>query len=337
MPENIQFDTSEITISGKNITESASYEQAIYFNESYVVAGEIKAPKIYASYDLVVLGDLVADEVEIRGKLIVTGKITAKVLTVEKSLICGEEISSEKIVVNGNLQAESIYCNVLNCFGNVVVQTIAEVNKEIEIQNIFVALEGIIGLGNMHSPKVVVGEYFEFEGETTSQIIDLGEEDMSDENYLEQFKNNICSELKKSGNMDEDHLRKLIYGIAELDKSHWYEWADLIDRIIELSYEDHIQNFRDYLLVLYANYIFPKEVTSYETLAHVFSKMLKEAEDKCAEMNYMAQNVNELSQSIKIITNCAMFSGIDKRSALDKVFQSIGIKYRTVEKFLGLD
>lgn len=337
MPEIIQFDTSEITISGKSITESASYGQAIYFNESYVVAGEIKAPKIYGSYDLVVLGDLVADEVEVKGKLIVTGKITAKVLTVEKSLICGEEISSEKIVVSGNLQAESIYCKVLNCFGNVVVQTIAEVNKEIETQNIFVALEGIIGQGNMRSPKVVVGEYFEFEGGVTSQVIDLGEEDISDENYLEQFKNKICSELEKSGNMDEDHLRKLIHGIAELDKSHWYEWADLIDRIIDLSYEDHIQNFRDYLLVLYAGSIFPKEVTSYETLAHVFSKMLKEAGDKCAEMNYMARNVEELSQSIKIIANCAMLSAIDKRDALDKVFQSIGIKYRTVEKFLGLD
>lgn len=334
-----QFDTSETIISGKNIAEAASYDQPIYFNESYIVTGDIKAPRVYGCYDLIILGDLMADEIEVKGELTVTGKIYAKVLTVEKSLICKGKVNSGEIAVSGNLQAESIYCDVLHCFGNVVVQTIADIKEEIETKNVFVALEGIIGQGSMSSSKTVTGEYFEFEGKIAGRVIDLGEEDNSKENleksYIEEFKNKISDELQKNGNMDEEHLRKSVHGIAELDCSHWCEWGNLIDRIIDLSYEDNIQNFRDYLLVLFANRIFPKEVTSYETLSHVFRKMLREAEVKCMDLSYMAQNVEELSQSIKIIIYCEELLAIDKKAALDKVFQSVGIKYGTVERFLG--
>ncbi len=339
MPGIKQFDTSETIISGKNIAEAVSYDQPIYFNESYVVIGDIKAPRVYGSYDLVILGDLAADEIEIKGELTVTGKIHTKVLTVEKSLVCKGKIDSGEIVVSGNLQAESIYCEILHCFGNVVVQTIADIKKEMEMQNAFVALEGIIGQGSMSSSKIVTGEYFEFEGKIAGRVIDLGEEDNSkgdlEKSYIEEFRNKISDELQKTGDMDEEYLKRSVHEIAELDCSHWCEWGDLIDRIIDLSYENNIQNFRDYLLVLYANRIFPKEVTSYETLAHVFEEMLKEAGVKCSDMNYIAQNVEELSQSIKIIVYCEELLAIDKKAALDKVFQSVGIKYGTVERFLG--
>ena len=334
MPEIIQFDKSEKVSSGKNITDSASYGQPVYFHESYIVTGDLKAPKVYGSYDLVILGDLTADEIEVKGKLTVTGKIRTRDLYVEKSLVCGKEIASGRIVVSGNLQAESIYCDVLNCYGNVVVQTIAEVNKEIEAHNSFVALEGIIGKGNICSSKIITGEYFEFEGKVTGQVIDLGGEDTS-EDYIEEFKNKICDEIQMNGDMDEEHLSKFVHEIAELDHSHWFEWADLIDRIIDISYDDSVQNFRDYLLILYANRIFPKEITSYETLNHVFQEMLKESQCKCTEMSYSAQNVEEVSQSIRIIAYCEEQLTIDKKDALDKVFQSIGIKYKTVEGFLG--
>lgn len=334
MPGIIQFDKSEIVNSGKNIADSASYSQPVYFNESYIVTGDLRAPKVYGSYDLVILGDLTADEIEVKGKLTVTGKIRAQALNVEKSLFCGEEIASRKIVVSGNLQAESIYCDVLNCSGNVVVQTIAEISKESETQNVFVALEGIIGNGNMCSTKVITGEYFEFEGKVAGRIIDLGGEDTS-EDYVEEFKNKLYDEIRKNGDIDEEHLSKFIHKVAELDHSHWCEWADLIDRIIDISYGDSVQNFRDYLLILYASRIFPKEITSYETLSHVFQEMLKDAQGKCAEMSYYAQNVEEVSQSIRIISYCEELLTIGIKDALDKVFQSIGIKYGTVERFLG--
>lgn len=333
MPEIIQFDKSEIVSSGKNIAGSASYGQPVYFNESYIVTGDLKAPKVHGSYDLIVLGDLMADEIEVRGKLTVTGKISALTLNVEKSLACEGEIASRRIIVSGNLQAESIYCDVLNCSGSIVVQTIAEISKELEAQNIFVALEGIIGNGNMCSSKVITGEYFEFEGEVNGRVIDLGTESTS-EDYIEEFKNKISDELQKNGDMDEEHLSKFVHKIAELDHSYWCEWADLIDKIIDISYDDRIQNFRDYLLILYASRIFPKEITSYETLNHVFQKMFKEAQENCAEMGYFAQNIEEVSQSIRIISYCEDLLTIDKNDALDKVFQSIGIKYKTVERFL---
>lgn len=340
-----QFDTSEIVISDKNFAEAGVYDIPIYFNESYIVSGDIEAPQIYGSYNLVVLGDLISDQIEVKGKLTVMGKIVTKSLIVEESLICVENIDSERILVGGNIQAEAIHCSELSCTGNIIVQTIVEVEEEIKVKNLLVAAEGILGRGNMKISNVITGEYFEFEGSVLGKVIDLGEDsykcvtdidlqDLSFNERIKQFRKKINEELQKAGDVDENKLREVIQEISEFDCFRWCDWANVIDKVIDLSYEENIENFRDYLIVIYANKIFPKIVTNYETLIHVFTNMMKEAEIKCADMVYTAQDMDEFALSIYIIERCENELPIDKRDALDKVFQSIGIKYRTVEKFL---
>ena len=60
-----------------------------------------------------------------------------------------------------------------------------------------------------------------------------------------------------------------------------------------------------------------------------------EAEKSLDTLPFHARNVDDLAYALKTVTFCSNELKIDVDEAFDRIFQSIGIKYKTVKAFLG--
>ena len=144
----------------------------------------------------------------------------------------------------------------------------------------------------------------------------------------------VSRELAKAGEIDEDQLITLVEHLSGTDRNMVFNWMRLITSIIEISYQDKIANLREYLYVIMAKKILPVEIIEYETVEHVFRKMLAEAEEQLESLPYFAKTVEELAYSIEIVNVCEQEIKLEKDEMLDYIFQSIGIKYKTVRSYL---
>ena len=144
----------------------------------------------------------------------------------------------------------------------------------------------------------------------------------------------VSRELAKAGEIDEDQLITLVEHLSGTDRNMVFNWMRLITSIIEISYQDKIANLREYLYVIMAKKILPVEIIEYETVEHVFRKMLAEAEEQLESLPYLAKTVEELAYSIEIVNVCEQEIKLEKDEMLDYIFQSIGIKYKTVRSYL---
>ena len=113
------------------------------------------------------------------------------------------------------------------------------------------------------------------------------------------------------------------------------DWKMLTEKLVyELAYPERIANLRDYFILIMATKLLPEEIIGYETLEHIFDNLLTDAEQSLDTLPFHAENVEELAYALKIVILCENELRIDKEEALDRIFQSIGIKYQTVKSFL---
>ena len=122
--------------------------------------------------------------------------------------------------------------------------------------------------------------------------------------------------------------------MSETDKDILSDWKMLTEALVDLSYQDKITNFRDYLIIIMAAKLLPEEIVRYETIEHVFDTLLIDAEKELSNLPFHAKNIEELAYALKVVTLCSNELRIDTEEALDRIFQSIGIKYKTVKSFL---
>ena len=345
MSEYIQFDTSAKQIGGENITEAVQSDKKLVFNESYTVVGKkLKAPSIYASYDLDVIGDLEADEINVRGNLLVTGSIKATIISCLKNIICNGDIDAEK-VFGDEIVAENIKCHSLSCNGNVIVRSVIDVKESIIAEKSVMTGEGILGSGRFSAKNAVAAEYFEFDGDVKGKVLELetdasfGEpQEIAGEEALSavgaKLLDTISASLSTAGEVDEEKLVQTVVKISEIDERLLSDWEKLTTKLVELSYFDKIINFRDYLYVVMAKRLLPKEITDYETLTHVFGDMLDDAEQKLDSLEFHAKNIEDVAYALKIINLCEADIKIEKDEAYDKILQKLGVKYKTAIKYL---
>lgn len=345
MDNYIQFDTSETIIGGKNICEAVETDKRLIFNESYTVIGPyLKAPEIYACYDLTVEGSIIVDKLEVRGSLFVSGNIKAKILSCEKSIICKGNIESDELFAD-EIISNNVFANSINCSGNLISRATIDARESVNVDNNVFAVEGILGTGSYSARNSVAGEYVEIDGSITGKVLELdriskGTEEIhlanaTLDNLTEAINEKIIESLRNAGEIGEEELLECISKISSLDNQMISDWKKLSRSVVELSYVDHLDNLRDYLFVLFAKRVFPREITEYETVEHVFSKLLDEAESNVDRLQFHADDVYEIANSIRIVLLCENEIKIDKKEALDRIFQSIGIKYKTIESFLG--
>lgn len=347
MSENIQFDTSDRIIGGANIAEALQGDQRLTFNESYTVIGKkLAVSSVYASYDLTVFGNLEANDVEVRGTLNVMGDIKAKRLSCLKAVFCSGDINAEQIYCS-ELVANNVTCQKLSCPGNVIARMTIDVGEAIETDRSVMAGEGILGGGSFSAKNAVAADFFSFDGEVLGKVLELetdasfGEphkadpKELSYEELMTLLREKILDGLKNAGDIDEDQLVAFVGQLSSVDEDMLSDWKMLTENLVELSYLDAISNLRDYLYIIMATKLLPEEIVGYETLEHVFDSLLTDAEERLDELPFHAKNAEDFAYSLKIACLCNRELRIERDILLDKIFQSIGIKYKTVQGFLG--
>lgn len=347
MSECIQFDTSELVVGGVNVVEAIQSDKRLVFNESYTVVGrKVLASSVYACYDLTVIGNFEIEEIEVKGNLYVMGDIKTKRLSCLKTIVCSGKIEAE-IIYGSEIVANEIVCSSISCTGNVVVTTTIDVDESFKSDKSIMAGEGILGRGQFSAKNAAAVEYFDFDGEVLGKVMELDTDSVfgelhtnlpREDTYEEassKLKEKISEELQKAGEIGEDQLVDFVNRLSETDVDMLSDWKKLTEDLVKLSYIDKITNFRDYLIVIMAEKLLPEEIVGYETIEHVFGSLLIEAEKSLDTLPFHARNVDDLAYALKTVTFCSNELKIDVDEAFDRIFQSIGIKYKTVKAFLG--
>ena len=347
MSDVIQYDTSEQIVGGVNIAEAIQTDKRLVFNESYTITGiKAAAPSVYACYDLTVIGDLDAEEIEVRGNLYVMGNIKAKKLSCLKSIVCSGDIDAE-VIYGSEIVANDIACSVISCTGNIIVRTTIDVAESLQSEKSVMAGEGILGSGRFSAKNAVAAEYFDFEGEVLGKVTELDtditfsephaapSEEVSFDEASALLKRKISEELQKAGEVDEGQLVEFVKHLSDTDTDMLSDWKKLTGDLVDISYVDKITNLRDYLIIIMAAKLLPEEIVGYETIEHVFDNLLIEAEKELDTLSFHAKSVEDFAYALKAVTLCNNELRIDQDEALDRIFQSIGIKYKTVKSFLG--
>ena len=347
MSGTVQYDSSDIVVGGVNITEAVCMEKKLVFNESYTVAGPaLSASSVYACYDLIVLGNLEADEIEVRGSLCVLGNIKAKQLSCLKTITCNGKIEADEIFGN-DIIAKDIRCKKITCSGNIIAQSTLDTSEDLVTEKAVITGEGILGSGRFSSRYAATTEYFDFHGEVIGKVIELetdgsfGEpqpiavpDTLDIEKLVDLLKSSITKELSSAGEVDENKLLELVEQLSSIDTNRIYDWRMLASKLVDLSYQSHITNLRDYLYVVMAKKLLPKEITDYETVEHVINQMFTEATNQLDDLGYSAKDATEIAYSLIIASLYQEDIPMEYDEILDRVFQSIGIKYKTVKSFL---
>lgn len=348
MSDTVQYDTSETVIGGVNIANAVCNDKKLVFNESYTVAGPVLSVKsVHACYDLVILGDLEADVVEVQGSICVLGEIKVKKLSCLKTITCNSNIEADEIVCS-EIIAKDIRCKTIFCSGNIIARSTIDISEALETEKAVITGEGILGSGRFSSKYAATTEYFDFNGEVIGKVIELetdgsfGEpshmvnsDDLDMETIVDLLRSSITKELSSAGEVDENKLLKLVEQLSSIDAKMLYDWRMLTSKLVELSYQSHITNLRDYLYVVMARKLLPKEITAYETVEHVINQMFTEAESQLDTLEYSVKDATEIAYSLLIVYLFQEDIPIGHDEILDRIFQSIGIKYKTVKNFFG--
>lgn len=347
MSEIVQFDTSTNILGGVNVAEAIQSDKKLVFNESYTITGEVlSAPSIYACYDLTVVGNLEVEDIEVRGNLYVIGNIKAKRLSCQKAIFCSGDIDVASIV-GSEVVANDIKCHTISCPGNVVARTTIDISKALSSKKTVIAGEGILGSGYFSAKNAVATEYFDFDGEVRGKTLELetdsafGEgqstqtQEETTEELLLKIKERIGEKLKEAGEVDENELVDYVCKLSQIDKDILFDWKRLTNYLIEISYQDRITNLRDYLVATMAKKVLPQEIVRYETIGHVIDNLLPEASTNVHVLPFCAEDVDDFAYALKITLLCKDDLEIGVEEAMDRIFQSVGIKYKTVSSFFG--
>lgn len=342
----IQFDTSETRIGDQNILESYESNQTLVFNESYTIIGNVmEAKKIHACYNLTVVGDLRVQEIEVKGSLTVLGNIYASQVVCQNDLCCKGKIEIDKGDIGGDIIAEALTSKDLYCGGNAIVQTTIDIEKS-TTEKAMIAGEGIIGAGDFSAQNAIAVEYFEYSGDVKGKVLELDTETTFGEKELQAdldecsfaklmdcAKTVLNREILVAGEEDEETLLDFLHNVGAEADVNVQEWYDIFNRVINISYQDSIENFRDYLILFYAQKILPKEIQGYETVEHIFEKPFEDAQAEGIELPFTVSDIKEFEITLRIVLLYYDELGYSKDELLDKMFQSIGIKYSTVGSF----
>ncbi len=348
----IQYDGEASCIAGKNVIEAFEGNDSIIFNETYMIVGEhTKALKIHAMYDLTIIGDVTAQECVVNGSLTIIGDAHIANLTCYNTFICKGNLHADKIYVGRNIIVGSIDCDDIICDGNVVLQTTANINQNAKIGKTMVACEGIMGAGTFSAINAIANEYFEFDGEYEGKILEL-ETDATISNTvpvkaapcetIEDIINlankKLEEEYDKCPDLDEEeiikHLKKL--GAIQSRELKFLPIVEpLFTKLTEISYQDRIETIDEYLTVLMAQKLLPTEVYKYESVDHVGKLFLPKAQSEIDELGFEPCTIEQFSRVLSMAVKFEEVLSADWEILMDKVFESIGLKYSTVSSMIN--
>lgn len=348
----VQFDGEAASIAGKNVIEAFEGNNSIIFNETYMIIGEhTKALKIHAMYDLTIMGDVTVQECVVNGSLTIIGDAHISNLTCYNTFICKGNLHSDKIYVGRNMNVGSIDCDEIICDGNVVLQTTANINQSAKIGKTMVACEGIMGAGTFYAVNAIANEYFEFDGEYEGKILELETDStISDttsvktvpcetvEEIIELANQKMAEEYEKCPELDEEeiiaHLKKLSV-IQNTGLKVLPIVEPLFTKLTEISYQDRIETVDEYLIVLMAQRMLPSEVYNYESVDHIDKLYLPKARNEIEDLSFEPYTIEQFSRVLSMAVKFEEELSADWETLMDKIFESIGLKYSTVSSMIS--
>lgn len=348
----VQFDGESEGIAGKNVIEAFESNNSVIFNETYIIVGEhTKALKIHAMYDLTIMGDLTVQECVVNGSLTIIGDAHISSLTCYNTFLCKGYLHSDKIYVGGNMNVGAIDCDEIICDGNVVLQTTANINQSAKIGKTMVACEGIMGAGTFSAVNAIANEYFEFDGEYEGKILELvTDSTISDttpvkvapcetaEEIIDLANQKLAEEYEKCPELDEEEIierLKKLSAIQSVGLKTLPIVEPLFAKLTEISYRDRIETVDEYLTVLTAQKILPPEIYNYESVEHINKLFLPKARSETDELRFAPCTVEQFSRVLSMAVAFEEELSADWEPLLDKIFESIGLKYSTVSSMIG--
>lgn len=348
----IQYDGETGGIAGKNVIEAFEDNNSIIFNETYIIIGEhTEALKIHAMYDLTIMGDVTVQECVVHGSLTIIGTARIGNLTCYNGFICKGDLYSDRIYVGGDMIVDSIVCDELICDGNVAIQTTANINQNAQIGKTMVACEGIMGAGKFSATNAIANEYFEFDGDYEGKILELETDNTISnsvpvkvapvetiEEIIDLANQKLAEEYSKCPSLDEEtiieHLRNL--GAIENKKLRNLTIIEpLFSKLSDLSYQDKIETIEDYLTVLVAQRVLPTELFSYESIDHIGKQFLPKAQSEMEELSFEPTSIGQFANVLSMAVQFEADLSPDWEVLMDKIFESVGLKYSTVSSMIG--
>lgn len=343
----LQYDSGDHIFGNKNIVEAITTDGDVVFNESYIVVGEtLEAEHIHATYDLSIIGNIIAKNISINGDFLVNGDIEAEELICRGSLICTGKVHVKKINLESYSMVDSIVGEELYTNDNLFIRTTVDTDNYFEAEGLVVAGEGIMGNGVFKAKAAIANEYFEFIGDNESKVFEISEMNFSSKKNIHEtpieddieiskvadtFNKLFSKSLIEWSKLEEEEFINEIRRITELmNDLHLVD--RVIDRIIEISYDREITNFRDFLYVLCAKNIFPDGLANYETIEPVLNDMYNEARTKVEDMEFKVSSITEFACSLYILDTYQTQLPISTEDGADRIFSSIGLRFTTVER-----
>ena len=347
----IQYDGELGGIAGKNVIEAFEGNDSVLFNETYTIIGEhTEALKIHAMYDLTIIGDVTVQECVVHGALTVIGTAHIANLTCYSGFICKGDLYSDKIYVGSNMIVGSIVCDELLCDGNVTIQTSIDVHQNAQIAKTMVACEGIMGAGRFSATNAIANEYFEFDGEYKGKIVELETDttisnsapakvasDETIEKIIDLANQKLVEEYGKFPSMDEDEIIEHLRNLGAIESKALRNLpiiGSLFSKLADISYQDKIETIEEYLTVLVAQQALPAEVYSYESIDHIGKLFLPKAQKEIVELTFVPISIKQFAKVLSMAVRFETELYVDWEQLMDKIFQSVGLKYSTVSSMI---
>lgn len=347
----IQFDGETGSISGKNVIESFEGNDSVIFNETYIIMGEhTKALKIHAMYDLTIMGDVTVKECVVNGSLTVIGNARITKLTCHKGFICKGNLYSEQIYVGGDMIVDSIVCDELICDGNVVIQTTVNIKQVAQIAKTIVAYEGIMGTGKFAAHNAIANEYFEFDGEYEGKILELEMDTTISEaipqkpvlggtieEIIDLTNQKLIEAYGRCPLLEEDQLAEFLHTLGAVENKELKALPlvePLFSKLTEISYQNRIESVEDYLIVFVAKEVLPDEIFTYESIDHIGKQFMPKARDEVEKLIFEPTSVKQFARVLSMAVNFEKDFSDDWEFLMDKIFESVGLKYSTVSSMI---
>ena len=347
----VQYDGEHGGIAGKNVIEAFEGNDSVIFNETYIIVGKhTEALKIHAMYDLTIMGDVTVQECVVNGSLTVIGNARIKSLNCYNGFICKGDLYSDKIYVGGDMIVDSIVCDELICDGNVAIRTTVNINQNAKIAKTMFACEGIMGAGKFSALNAIANEYFEFDGDYEGKIVELEmDTTINDsipvkvasaetiEEIIKLANQKLVEEYGKCPELDEEQIVEHLRGLSAIENKELKALPvieHLFSRLAEMSYKDKIETVEDYITVLVAQNILPGEVYSYESIDHIGKLYLPKAQDEVEKLSFEPTSIQQFAKVLSMAVQLEEELSDDWELIMDKLFESIGLKYATVSSMI---
>lgn len=347
----INFDGENNGIAGKNIIEAFEVNDSVIFNETYIIIGEnTEALKIHAMYDLTIMGNVTVKECVVNGSLTVIGNARITNLTCQNGFICKGDLYSEKVYVGGNMIVDSVVCDELICDGNAAIQTTVNIKQVAQIAKTIVACEGIMGAGKFTAQNAIANEYFEFDGSYEGKILELETDATISDTALQKVvscetieeiiaiaNQKLMEEYGNYPSLDEEQLIDHLRYLGDIENKELKALPiiePLFSKLAEISYQNRIETLDDYLTVLVAKEVLPNEVFTYESIDHIGKQYLPKTHNEIMDLVFEPSSVEQFARVLSMAVKFKKVLSDDWEVLMDKIFESVGLKYSTVSSMI---